>query len=1272
MALPYRSMVAGWHDNLNPMTMNCLSRLLSCLLLTLPLQVGGQSEPVDVPLVASATVANPSEFARPGEVIRLPLRDFAVDPSDSLAGELIATEDGRQLPTQLSDTDADGVGDTLLVKVDFAAGERKTVNIVRDAQRAAVAGFEKLAHIELSRRTGGKWEGDKYRGGPFQPVSELELPGQLPDHNNYMRYEGPGWESNQIAFRLYLDHRNAIDIFGKLTPAITLPEVGHDGYASYHEPADWGMDILKVGKALGPGGFGQWIDGKAMRVAKTDRTAYRAIENGPLSAAFRLSYSGWQTTGSCNLETTIRIDADSNLSQIHLLSPDAPNALVTGIPKHPEARVYRGETDIPGSGWTWLAMWGKQSLDGSNLGIVIFVKKENFASFGQDKHNELIVLRHRHDGVAYYLGAVWEARSEEAATEEAFLGYVERMQQQLNHPVRVNVQSAVHALAVDRLGAAESAADWTRQFVDSIIAREGLRLAYRPGNGMSWNYTTGLLSFAVYKAGEGLGRPDYSAWSETVIGSFVEDDGTILTYKMEDFNIDKINSGKMLLALWKRTGEERYKLAAEVLLEQLSQHPRTRTGALWHKKIYPWQVWLDGLYMSAPFMAEAAALLERPALLNDLQKIFHTVSPGLRDPETGLYHHAWDEAREQIWADPETGLSKIFWGRGIGWFAMSIVDTLDYLPEDSALAEKLRGMLVELAVALERWQDPESGLWFQVIDQGDRAGNYLEASASSMFVYSLAKGVNRGYLSQRYADVAKVGYEGLVRDFIQQHPDGTLSLGQICEVAGLGFGRDGSWDYYMTEPIVQNDPKGTGPFILAGLEIAELGQPVASTNGWADVDAILEQIHEPVFPDREFRLGDKVKLGDGMDISTVLRQLIKACHEAGGGRVVIPEGTYVTGAIHLLSNVNLHLEEGATLLFKTDPSAYLPVVFTRWEGTELMNYSPLVYAFEAENVAVTGKGVLDGQASVENWWIWKGRKEYGWSEGLPEQTPARDRLRDMAEEGVPVSERVFGEGSYLRPSFIQPYRSRNILIEGVTILRSPMWEIHPVLCENVIVRGVNILSHGPNNDGCNPESSRNVLIEDCTFDTGDDCIAIKSGRNADGRRLATPSENIIVRNCVMKDGHGGVVIGSEISGGCRNVYVENCRMDSPQLDRAIRIKTNSIRGGVVENIFVRNVRIGEVAESVLKVNFLYEEGDTATFTPVVRNIHLENIICEKARMPLYLVGYERSPVEGIELVNCTFGGIEEPSVLRHVKDIRMSGIQQSALPLTDQWGRLLD
>ena len=303
-----------------------------------------------------------------------------------------------------------------------------------------------------------------------------------------------------------------------------------------------------------------------------------------------------------------------------------------------------------------------------------------------------------------------------------------------------------------------------------------------------------------------------------------------------------------------------------------------------------------------------------------------------------------------------------------------------------------------------------------------------------------------------------------------------------------------------------------------------------------------------------------------------------------------PPGRFATGPIHLRSNVELHVSRDATLLFARDPRQYLPAVLTRFEGTELMNYSPFIYAYDQQNVAITGEGTLDGQADREHWWPWKGSADFGWTRGAPNYNASRQRLLEMAERREPVERRRFGEGDYLRPPFIQPYRCRNVLIESVSIMNSPMWEINPVLCENVTVRGVKISSGGPNNDGCNPESSRDVLIERCVFNTGDDCIAIKSGRNADGRRVNVPSQNIIVRNCEMRDGHGGVTIGSEISGGCWNVFAHDCRMDSPRLDNVLRIKNNAMRGGVVRDIYMRDVTVGQVANAVLSIDFTYEEG----------------------------------------------------------------------------------
>ncbi|MCE5186949.1 MAG: glycoside hydrolase family 88 protein [Planctomycetaceae bacterium] len=396
--------------------------------------------------------------------------------------------------------------------------------------------------------------------------------------------------------------------------------------------------------------------------------------------------------------------------------------------------------------------------------------------------------------------------------------------------------------------------------------------------------------------------------------------------------------------------------------------------------------------------------------------------------------------------------------------------------------------------------------------------------------------------------------------------------------------------------------------------------------GWKVMPEILSRIQAPVFPDKDFAVTQYGAKGNGdVDCTEAFRKAIAACSEAGGGQVVVPEGTFVVGAIHLKSNVNLHLEKGAIISFFTSPEDYLPMVYTRFEGTECMNYSPLVYADAQENIAITGSGTLDGNGGITNWWRWK------WT-----QKADVTALTKQAEEQVPVEQRIYGDGHKLRPSMIQPYRCKNILIEGVTIKNSPMWHIHPVLSQNITVRNVTIVGHGPNNDGCNPESSRDILIEKCFFDTGDDCIAIKSGRNADGRRVNVASENIIVRGCTMKDGHGGVVIGSEVSGSVRNVFAEDCVMDSPNLDRGLRIKTNSVRGGVIENIFMRNVMMPQVRQAALQIDYYYQEGDGGPFQPTVRNVFMTNVQCKKSEYPWHIRGYAHNPAQNVVLRGCTF------------------------------------
>lgn len=411
------------------------------------------------------------------------------------------------------------------------------------------------------------------------------------------------------------------------------------------------------------------------------------------------------------------------------------------------------------------------------------------------------------------------------------------------------------------------------------------------------------------------------------------------------------------------------------------------------------------------------------------------------------------------------------------------------------------------------------------------------------------------------------------------------------------------------------------------------------------IATISSRIKPPQFPDHDFEITKYgATEGGKTDCTEAIRKAIDACADAGGGRVVIPKGIFATGAIHLKSNVNLYLTDGSRLAFNTDPANY-PTVLTRFEGVECMNYSPFIYAFEQENIAVTGKGTLDGSANSTNWWGWV-KKSQMEKAASALANPDRKQLTEMNEQSVPVEKRVFGNGHYLRPNFIQPYRCKNVLIEDVTIVASPMWEINPVLCSNVTVRNVNINSLGPNNDGCDPESCRDVLIEGCSFQTGDDCIAIKSGRNNDGRRIGVAAENTIVRNCTMKDGHGGVTIGSEISGGCRNVFVEDCKMDSPNLDRALRFKSNAQRGGTIENVSMRNVEIGRVGKAVLGVEFDYEEGANGPYKPVLRNVLLDHVNSQNSPRVVSITSFPGATIEDIHIINCTFRGVKSEDLVR--------------------------
>lgn len=439
---------------------------------------------------------------------------------------------------------------------------------------------------------------------------------------------------------------------------------------------------------------------------------------------------------------------------------------------------------------------------------------------------------------------------------------------------------------------------------------------------------------------------------------------------------------------------------------------------------------------------------------------------------------------------------------------------------------------------------------------------------------------------------------------------------------------------------------------LKTLLLALLLPACAFAAGWDDNEykRIEQSIQLPKIAERQFLItsfGAKTTATAAQN-QKAINKVISLVSKKGGGKVIIPKGTWNTGAIELKSHVNLVLEEGATLHFAFEPKLY-PLVRTSWEGLACWNYSPCIYAYKATDIAITGKGTIDGGGNNDTFWQWNGSPRFGYKEGVTKESQklgSRSKLLKMAEDGVPFDERKFGMGYGLRPQLVNMVHCERILIKDVKMINSPFWVIHPLLSKNITIDGVYVWNEGPNGDGCDPEACENVLIQNCVFHTGDDCIAIKSGRNNDGRLWNQPSKNIIIRNCKMEDGHGGVVIGSEISGGCENVYAENCVMDSPHLERILRIKTNNCRGGQVQNINMRNVVVGQCKEAVVKINLDYERKEICYrgFEPIVNNVNVENVTCQKSDYGVLIIGRDSlENVYDINIKNCKFDGVvKEP------------------------------
>jgi len=690
---------------------------------------------------------------------------------------------------------------------------------------------------------------------------------------------------------------------------------------------------------------------------------------------------------------------------------------------------------------------------------------------------------------------------------------------------------------------------------------------------------------------------------------------------MEDCKLDCINPGKFAFDMYEIVGngervmgkgeeEARLRKVLDTQFAQFAIQPRVAEGGFWHKKVYTHQMWLDGLYMGCPFYARyASRFLEgdaKRAAFDDIANQFAVVTRHAYDAKTGLYRHGWDESKSMIWADKTTGQSAHAWGRALGWFAAAIVDTEEYFPADHPGREQLRKLLREYTAALIRWQD-SSGAWWQVADQPGREGNYLESTATALIGYAMMKGVNRGILGEDAKAAALRAWNALNRDFLKRGTGNgereMVSLTRCCSVAGLSADRDGSFEYYLREKIVDNDPKGVGPYMFLALEIE----------------------------DAQKRAFD-------------IQREIDRVAASGGGRVVVPAGEWTSGAIHLKDNVELHLAEGAKIVFTENLDDYLPAVRTSWEGIECMGYSPLVYAYGCTNVAVTGKGTL--APSVETRW-----RSWGLARKKnPAHDAAKKRLAEWARDDVPMEERQYWklDGSLMRPPLIQFNRCKGVRLEGVTIRQSPFWTIHLLCSEDVVVRGLDVYCDLKNSDGIDIESSRNVLVENCTFEQGDDAVVIKSGINHEGRRRAMPTEHVIVRNCVINDGHSMLSIGSELSGGIRNVLMEDCRAEKT-VDKIFFIKTNPERGGFVENVTMRRIKALDVKyEAVSAITDYFWKPDSVPLDGVLRatpvsDIVLEDISATSAKAVYSFRGYKTEPIRRLTLKNIKIGKVKNPS-----------------------------
>lgn len=819
-------------------------------------------------------LTNPSAASRVDEPVWLALSDLGVNSRHWT----VSTPSGQPLPSQLVDRDGNGQPDHLLLVLPRLEGQQ-TLTLTPSEQAPSSSAQASRAHAEISIKTGGHWQGARYIGGSFQPVKQLTTPAQYTDHSEFIRYEGPGIESDKVAYRIYLDWRNGFDIYGNITGKPILHQVGLDGYESYHNMQSWGLDLLKVGQSLGTGGFGFWDGKQVQSVGDVASHSATILHDGPLYSAFSIDYHGWRLPAKQVRDSKapngvralpapsqntpkVQLDVNAQFSMLagsrlvhtqvklkpqgkaHQRSPELLPAMAIGLVKHANAELLTGTLESSGHQYTYLATWGKQSLNNDDLGMAVLVKRGAVHQFTADSTSHVAVIKPSGNQFEYYFLAAWSGEPNGITSKADFINYLQQQVQRLTSPARQQLMTEQTKRQTQQPLTAQRALWWSEQMAQTAFAHQANEYYWggwdtERSKPVTFEYTTGLLLQAMSDLHRIAPKPMYQQAIDKMVDSFVQADGTIHSYDLKKFNIDSINSGNLLLRVYQqrlqsnvgatqRTPAQLQQALAQ-LRQQLAEHPRTQSGAFWHKQIYPNQVWLDGVYMGMPFLTRYSKLFEADptASIEQVVHEFAVVQQQLRDAKTGLYFHGWDESKQAPWADKTSGLSPESWSRGMGWLSMALVDVLAELPAADAANQRWRQPLVsmsqQLADSLLKVQDA-TGMWWNLAGKPGATGNYLESSASAMFVYFLAKGINDGVLPNdaRYRDAALRGFQGLLDNAViidsQQH----MHLVSMIQVAGLSNGRDGSAAYYAAEPVYRNDSKGTAPFIMAGVQLAQL------------------------------------------------------------------------------------------------------------------------------------------------------------------------------------------------------------------------------------------------------------------------------------------------------------------------------------------------------------------------------------------------------------------------------------------------------------------